>query len=478
MKGLIYTRGYRMKNDRLSSTGIGVTFASRQLVGCHMGDLENELGGSVMRPTCVRKVFPRVIILLIVATLITPPPSFGYGAFTHEAIIEVSWKTTIVPALLKRFPNATEEQLQEARSYAFGGALIQDMGYFPFLNKFFSDLLHYVRTGDFIEELIRQSSDLNEYAFALGAMEHYAGDSTGHPVATNRSIPIYYPKLQKKYGDVITYEQKKSAHSQTELGFDVVEVAAKVYRGDIYSSLIEFNVPNSLLQRAFKTTYGLDLKELFDDLDSAIEKYQRTLTRNIPRLTMVAWKLKKDEIIAQNPQITDKDFVYRYTIPKERREQAGRQRKSASAFDNTLGFLAGILIKFHLLKPLNFRVPTKETEKLFQDGILATRDLYKKLLADAENGTLKLENLNLDTGRLTRPAEYRLADATYAKLLEKLEKDHFRGVTPELRANILAFYADPTTPVATKFNKEQWKTTMRDLEELKAMTKDANRATE
>jgi len=453
-------------------------FCKPGVINCGSLVIKNEIGGRVMRPTCVRKVFPRVIILLIVATLITPPPSFGYGAFTHEAIIEVSWKTTIVPALLKRFPNATEEQLQEARSYAFGGALIQDMGYFPFLNKFFSDLLHYVRTGDFIEELIRQSSDLNEYAFALGAMEHYAGDSTGHPVATNRSIPIYYPKLRKKYGDVVTYEQKKSAHSQTELGFDVVEVAGKVYRGDVYNSLVEFHVPDSLLQRAFKTTYGIDLKEVFDDLDWAIEKYQHTLTRNIPRLTMVAWKLKKDEIIEQNPQIADKDFVYHYTIPKEHRETAGSHHKSASAFDNTLVFLAGVLIKFHLLKPLNFRVPTKETEKLFQDGLLATRDLYQKLIAGTENGTLKLENLNFDTGRLTRPAEYWMADGTYAKLLEKLEKDHFRGVTPELRANILAFYADPTTPIATKFNKEQWKTTIRDLEELKAMTKEANRATE
>ena len=430
-----------------------------------------------MRATCVRKVFPRVIVSLIAATLIAPP-CFGYGAFTHQAMVEVSWKTMVVPALLKRFPNASEEQLQKARNYAYGGAIIQDMGYFPFLNKFFSDLLHYVRTGDFIEELIRQSSDLNEYAFALGAMQHYAGDSTGHPVATNRSIPIYYPKLQRKYGDVVTYEQKKSAHSQTELGFDVVDVAAKRYRGEVYNSLVEFQVPASLLQRAFKTTYGIDLKELFDDLDRAIEKYQRTLTRNIPRLTMVAWKLKKDEIIAQNPQITDKDFVYHYTIPKERREQAGSYHKSASTFDNTLAFLAGILIKLHLLKPLNFRVPTKETEKLFQDGLNATRELYQKLIADAENGTLKLENLNFDTGRLTRPAEYRLADATYAKLLEKLEKDHFRGVTPELRADILAFYADPTAPIATKFNKEQWKTTMRDLEELKALTKVANRATE
>lgn len=415
------------------------------------------------------RLLPRLLMLLVAATLIAPQ-SFAFGTFTHQAIIEYSWKRSIVPVLLKRFPAATEGQLREARSYAYGGAIIQDMGYFPFLNEFFSDLLHYVRSGDFIEELIRESADLNEYAFALGALEHYAADNTGHPMATNRAVPIYYPKLRAKYGDVVTYEQNKAAHSQTELGFDVVEVAAKAYRGEIYSELILFEVPKPLLARAFKRIYGIELRKMFrgDDLDRAVERYQRTLMRGIPLLTSVAWKIKKDEIIKQNPQLTDADFVYKQTVPKQRKQAAGRHSKDLNIFERILAFFVGIFVKLGLIKPLDYRVPTKETEKLFRDSLLATQDLYIKLLGDIEGGKLKLENMNYDTGRPTRPGQYVLADKAYAKLLEKLAKDDFRGVTPELRANIFAFYADTDLPIATKKDKSKWEDTVRRLGILKA----------
>jgi hypothetical protein len=425
---------------------------------------------AVMRTTLGIKVLARVITLLMMATLLAPR-SFGYGTFTHEAIIEYSWKRSIVPVLLKRFPTATEDQLREARSYAYGGAIIQDMGYFPFLNGFFSDLLHYVRSGDFIEELIRESSDLNEYAFALGALEHYAADNTGHPIATNRAVPIYYPKLRAKYGDVVTYEQNKAAHSQTELGFDVVEVAAKAYRGEIYSELILFEVPKPLLARAFKKTYGIELRKLFrgDDLDWAIRRYQRTLMKDIPLLTSVAWKIKRDEIIKQNPQITDRDFVYKQTIPKQRRMAVGRYSEPLNIFECILAFFVGVFVKLGLIKPLDYRVPAKETEKLFRDSLLAAQHLYEKLLREVEDDKLKLENMNYDTGQPTRPGEYRLADEAYAELLEKLAKEDFRGVTPELRANILAFYADTNLPIATKKDKSKWKATMRALRTLKTV---------
>lgn len=422
-----------------------------------------------MRTTRGFKVLPCALILLVAATLIAPP-TFGYGAFTHEAIIEHSWKRSIVPALLRRFPNATDDQLRVARSYAYGGAIIQDMGYFPFLNGFFSDLLHYVRSGDFIEELIRESADLNEYAFALGALEHYAADNTGHPLATNRAVPIYYPKLRAKYGNVVTYEQDKAAHTQTELGFDVVEVAAKAYRGEIYNELILFHVPKTLLERAFKQVYGLELRKLFrgDDLDWAIDRYQRTLMRDIPLLTSVAWKIKRAEIIKQNPQITDRDFVYKQTIPKQRRMAAGRQYKELNVFERILAFLVGVLVKLGLIKPLDYRVPTRETERLFMDSLLAAQGLYEKLLGDVEDGKVNLVNMNYDTGQPTRPGQYRLADKAYAKLLSKLAKDEFRGVTPELRADILSFYADTGLPIATKKDNSKWKATLRNMESLKA----------
>src|ERR1700733_15842393 len=133
-------------------------------------------------------------------------PVSAYSVLPHEAIIDSSWPKNLRPLLLQRFPNATEDQLREAHAYAYGGAIIQDMGYYPFSSKFFSDLAHYVRSGDFVQALIRDSQDINEYAFALGALCHYSADTDGHPIATNRSVPILYPKLRRRYGDSVTYD--------------------------------------------------------------------------------------------------------------------------------------------------------------------------------------------------------------------------------------------------------------------------------
>src|SRR5262245_5568484 len=216
---------------------------------------------------CSRKTVSLTAALLLTAGV--AQPALGFGLFTHEAIIEASWEPALEPLLVKHSPNATPEQLQEARKYTYGGAIIQDLGYFPRSNEFCSDLLHYVRSGDFIQELFRQSSNLYEYAFALGALEHYAADTTGHPIATHRAVAIYNPELRARYGDAVTYEQSKVAHAQAELGFDVVDIAGKRYRGDIFSELIAFAVPVPLLERAFKQTYGLELKDLFPQHDLA-----------------------------------------------------------------------------------------------------------------------------------------------------------------------------------------------------------------
>jgi hypothetical protein len=127
---------------------------------------------------------------LVLAVLLSASLSHGYTVLTHEAIIDSVWDTSIRKLLLKRFPDATPEELEQAHAYAYGGCIIQDMGYYPFSSRFFSDLTHYVRTGDFIAALIRESQDVNEYAFALGALEHYAADTEGHRIATNRAVPI------------------------------------------------------------------------------------------------------------------------------------------------------------------------------------------------------------------------------------------------------------------------------------------------
>ena len=138
------------------------------------------------------------LFLALALMLFHVPNCAGYSILTHEAIIDAAWNDGIEPLLLKRFPNATPEDLLHAHAYAYGGAIIQDLGYYPFGNRFFSDLAHYVRSGDFVQALIEESRDLNEYAFALGALAHYAADNSGHRLATNLSVAILYPQLAHK----------------------------------------------------------------------------------------------------------------------------------------------------------------------------------------------------------------------------------------------------------------------------------------
>src|ERR1035441_4856670 len=103
------------------------------------------------------------------------------------------------------------------------------MGYYPFGSKYFSDLVHYVRSGDFVEALVRGAQDLDELAFALGALAHYAADNNGHPIAVNRAVAMEYPKLRAQYGDEVTYADDPPAHLKTEFGFDVAQVAQGNY---------------------------------------------------------------------------------------------------------------------------------------------------------------------------------------------------------------------------------------------------------
>ena len=260
------------------------------------------------------------IILGLIFGTCSAPNCSGYSVLTHEAIIDAAWKESIVPVLLKRFPNATPEELLQAHAYAYGGAIIQDMGYYPFGNSFFSDLTHYVRTGDFVLALIEESRDLNEYAFALGALAHYAADSSGHPIATNRAVAMMYPELAKKYGPVVTYEEKPSAHMKVEFGFDVDQVAKGNYAPKAYHDFIGFEVPKPVLERAFARTYSLDMSSVFLGVDLAIGSYRHAVSTVIPRTTKVAWHLKRREIQHGDPSETKTKFIYNISHSGYRKE--------------------------------------------------------------------------------------------------------------------------------------------------------------
>jgi hypothetical protein len=237
-----------------------------------------------------------VVAAIVALGLLAPRPAAAYSVLAHEANIDALWDSTIAPMLRARFPEASREQIQEARSYAYGGCVIQDLGYYPFGSHFFSNLLHYVRTGDFIEALIRDAQDVDEFAFALGALGHYAADNDGHPMAVNRAVPLMYPKLKKLFGNRVTFAQSPKNHVLVEFSFDVIQVAAAAYAPAAYHAFIGFRVAKPLLERAFSETYGIEMKDLFFSEDLAIGTYRHAVATTIPEMTKVAWGKKRDAI--------------------------------------------------------------------------------------------------------------------------------------------------------------------------------------
>jgi hypothetical protein len=228
----------------------------------------------------------------------------AYSVLTHEAVVDACWEVSLKPALQARYPGLTGDQLREAHAYAYGGAIIQDMGYYPFGSKLFSDLTHYIRSGGFVLTLLQDAQDADGYAFALGALAHYAADNNGHPIAINRAVPLLFPKLQRKFGDEVTYEDDPSAHLKTEFGFDVIEIAHGNYAPQAYHDFIGFQVSKPLLETAFQDTYGVPLKSVFKDLDLALGTYRHVVSQIIPEMTKVAWDQKKDEIAKSTPGVT------------------------------------------------------------------------------------------------------------------------------------------------------------------------------
>jgi len=418
----------------------------------------------------VGRRFARVSALALALSLSVgwPPQSAAYAVLTHEAIIDTLWTTSIRPLLLQRFPDATPEQLKEAHGYAYGGAIIQDMGYYPHGSHFFSDLTHYVRSGDFIVALLRDAKDIDGYAFALGALSHYAADNDGHLIGVNRAVPMLYPKLQKKYGDVVTYEENPLAHVKTEFGFDVLEVAQGRYAPDNYHDFIGFGVSAPLLEQAFQETYGLDLKSVLSDEDKVLGSYRHDVSQLLPKATRIAWSLKKDEIMKDQPGITKSKFLYNLSRASYQKNW-GKQYQPPTFWENFVAFLTRIVPKVGPLKVLELKTPTPQAERIFEASFNAAVDRYRKLLAQVgASGQLDVSNGNFDTGQATAPGKYRLDDETQAQLLDALAKQNFASASPELRAQFLEYYRDPDAPYATKKNPKAWAKVQAQLAQLKS----------
>jgi hypothetical protein len=408
-------------------------------------------------------LFGPMIVGLLWGMFCTPHCA-GYSVLAHEAIIDAAWEDSIVPALLSRFPSATPEQLRQAHAYAYGGAIIQDLGYYPFGSKFFSDLTHYVRSGDFVVALIEESRDLNEYAFALGALSHYAADDSGHQLATNRAVAIMYPGLAKKYGPVVTYEDKPSAHMKVEFGFDVDQVAEGNYAPKAYHDFIGFEVSKPVLERAFARTYSLEMSSVFASVDLAIGSYRHAVSSVIPNMTKVAWHLKKDELKQSHSSETKSEFIYNVSGSAYRKDWGTIYEKPGFSSRLKALFLR-IVPKVGPFSGLAFHPPTPAIEQMYMKSFNEALDHYRALLLAQQAGRLQLPDDNLDTGAVTAAATYRLTDDTYAKLLNKVSG---KPVSDPLREDFLSYYADLEKPYATKRNSKAWHEVVEELDTLKS----------
>jgi len=71
------------------------------------------------------------LLVLVLLACALPQTCTGYSVLTHEQIVDLLWDEQMKPLLLQRYRNASPDDLPAADGYAFGGCLIQDMGYYP-----------------------------------------------------------------------------------------------------------------------------------------------------------------------------------------------------------------------------------------------------------------------------------------------------------------------------------------------------------
>ena len=381
------------------------------------------------------------VIVLALVLVCVPSSSSAYSVLAHEALIDNAWSKQIVPLLTRRFPGSSIQQLEEARAYAYGGSLIQDLGYYPFGSHFFSNLVHYVRSGDFVAALVRDAQTVDEYAFALGALAHYVSDNAAHPTV-NHAVPVVYPKLRAKYGDDVLFGDSPARHVMVEFSFDVLQVARAQFKSDAYQDLIGFEVARPLLERAFQETYGLRLKDLFGDVGLAIGTYRRAASQIIPDVTRVAWREKRDEILAATPDVAEHDFVY--TMTRQQYEDTfGTAYRKPGFFVRMIVAVFKIIPKFGPFKPLAFEPLTADMERAFLESFDASCERYGRLLSTLRDGRLSLRDTDLDTGQVPRHGINTLADKTYDELLEKLQRRDAGTISPALRRALAEHYDSP-----------------------------------
>jgi len=378
----------------------------------------------------------------LIALMLACAHTSAYSVLTHEEIIDLAWNESIRPLLLAKFPKATEHQLVIAHSYAYGGSSIQDMGYYPFGKPFFSNLTHYVRTGDFVDWMLQNARTLDEYAFAIGALSHYLGDSLGHSEAINPATAVEFPKLERKYGTIVTYGESPHGHIRTEFAFDVQEFARLEFAPPAYLRAVGFRVPRRFLERAFIHTYGFDIHSILGPDRPALRSYRTSVRSYIPAFA-------EAEVVLHRHQFPSPEDDEAHQIFSRRVAQTNYDRHWKHTYKGP-GFRAHLLAIVVFLVPkiggaadLAIKIPTPETQHWYFDSVNRTVDAFNEKLRKLRDGAddpIFLANLDLDTGKKDGPGDYHLADEAYAKLLERLTATPRQTIASDLKQHILDFY--------------------------------------
>jgi hypothetical protein len=400
--------------------------------------------------------FSLIPILLAICFTLNINTSSGYSVLSHEAIVDACWDKYIQPLLHLKYPEATDKQLENARAYAYGGAVMPDMGYYPFEATTLSNYIHYVRTGDFVENLIKEAQNVDEYAFALGVLSHYYADIYGHGLGVNHSEPLIYPKIKDKFGNVVTYEQATVFHTKTEFGFDVLQTARGNYVSKDYHRFIGFKISRPVLERAFEKTYGLNMNKTFPNLGMSITTFRWSIMHLVPWFTRVAWAHKKADIQKAAPGAKARSFKYKMQRLKAYSDgEDVEQNPSLSSY--IFSFIVRVMPKLGKMRAINFKTPPPEAEKIFLVSFDTTVSKYSAALMALVNDKTDPPNKNYDTGKEIVKGDYHLTDNSYDNLLLKLDKSKYEMLRPDEKKDILTFYGSSYDKADRKLSSKQRK---------------------
>ncbi len=415
----------------------------------------------------------------------------AYSLLTHEQLIDLTWQDAIVPLLLSRYPNLTPADLDRARAFAYGGCVIQDIGYYPFGDRSFSNLTHYVRSGDFVVNLFRNAQNADELAFAVGALSHYIGDTIGHSQATNRAVPIEFHELFERYGPVVSYAEGKHEHVRTEFAFDIDEIAHRRVAPLRYLRHIGLKVPTRLVGVAFYQTYGLTDFAGRRRHRFKVRTYRWAVRTFIPRIAYSVTVLRRNHEPA-SPNTPDAIEIAKEAAQVGAINNWDAYRGKKPRFETYL--LAGILWLLPKAGPLSLvavKGPTEATEADYMHSVAQSTAMLRyelkrftpaKSRQAAPTGAIGMEttpgpadpehllpNRDLDTGHVVQPGGYPLTDSTYAMLLHKITRDAAQAIPPGIKEDIAAYYSNPQFMPGTAKNPAKWTRVQADLKILAAM---------